>query len=387
MRFHPRIRDLTFPPFDALNTRATELRSAGHHVISLGQAVPSFRPPASAVSAAYQALADEEVHLYTPDAGRSTLRTILAERLASSHGITSRPDEYIVTAGGNQAFMLALLTLVGEGDDVLLPAPYFVNHEMAVRAVGARPCEVPLHEDTGFAVTWKDLAPFVTDRTRAVALCNPSNPTGATIPAAEGSHILRELSTRGIIAICDETYMQFVYGRPHWSAASVPDWRDNVVVVSSFSKSFGMTGWRVGYMLADASVCEQAIKVQDAMIICAPAIAQSVAEAAVRDSWNYPCSFHPQLEDRRRQMIEGVQTIRGLHWTPTNGGFFAFVHVADCTDSTALSRAILERAHVVTVPGAIFGRSGEGYLRVSYGSVSSGDLSEAVHRLRMFFTD
>ena len=363
------------------------MRAAGHHVISLGQALPSFGPPESAVAAAYAALKDDEVHLYTADAGRATLRAVLAERLSSSHGITSGPDEYIITAGGNQAFMLALLTLVGEGDDVLLPAPYFVNHEMAVRAVGGRPCEVPLKEDTGFMATWKDLAPFVSDRTRAIALCNPSNPTGATIPAVEGARILRELRARSIIAICDETYMQFVYGQPHWSAASVPDWRDNVVVVSSFSKSFGMTGWRVGYMLADASICEQAIKVQDAMIICAPAIAQSVAEAAVRDSWNYPCSFHPQLEDRRRLMIEGMKTIHGLHWTPTNGGFFAFVRVAGCTDSAALATAILERVHVVTVPGAIFGRSGEGYLRVSYGSVSSGDLIEALHRLRLFFTD
>jgi aspartate/methionine/tyrosine aminotransferase len=384
MRFNPRVLELSFPPFDVLNTRAAELRAAGHHVISLGQALPSFRTPASAVAAAYDALKDDDVHVYSADAGRASLRAVLADRLASSHGIVSQPDEYIITAGANQAFMLALLTLIGEGDEVLLPAPYFVNHEMAICAVGGRPVEVPLKEETGFSVTWQELAPFVSARTRVVVFCNPSNPTGATIAADEGVRIIAELRARGIVAICDETYMQFVYGRRHWSAASVPDWRDNVVVVSSFSKSFGMTGWRAGYLLADAGVCEQAIKVQDAMIICAPAIAQAVAEAAVRDSWNYPCTFHPQLEERRRLMIEGVRSIERLHWTPTSGGFFAFVRVDGCDDSAAMATAILERAHVVTVPGAIFGRTGEGYLRVSYGSVGSDDLIEALNRVRAF---
>jgi aspartate/methionine/tyrosine aminotransferase len=385
MRFSPRVLELTFPPFDVLNTRAAEMRAAGHRVISLGQALPSFGPPPAAIAAAHTAMRDPDVHLYSADAGRASLRTVLAARLAEHHGVESRPDEYIITAGGNQAFMLALLTLIGEGDEVLLPSPYFVNHEMAVRAVGGRPVEVALKEETGFSLTWEDLAPFVSDRTRAIAFCNPSNPTGATIAANEGARIIRELRIRHVTAICDETYMQFVYGRPHWSAAAAPEWRDNVVVVSSFSKSFGMTGWRIGYLLADASVCEQAIKIQDAMIICAPAIAQSVAEAAIRESWDYPATFHAEIEQKRRLMADGLKSIPGLHWTPTNGGFFAFVRVGGDTDSAALAAALLDRAHVVTVPGITFGRSGEGYLRLSYGSVGAGDLTEALDRLRIFF--
>lgn len=385
IRFNPRVLGLTFPPFDVLNGRAAEMRAAGHRVISLGQALPSFAPPPSAVAAARDALGDPDVHLYSADAGRLSLRSLLATRLAATHAIDSRPEEFIITAGANQAFFLALLTLITDGDEVLLPAPYFVNHEMAVRAVGGRPIEVPLEEANGFRVTWNDVAPFVNDRTRALVLCNPSNPTGATIPALEGGRIIQELRANGIIAICDETYMHFVYGQRHWSAASVPGWRDNVVVVSSFSKSFGMTGWRVGYMLADTAVCEQAIKVQDAMVICAPAISQSVAEAAVRDSWDYPASFHPGLEARRRLMIEGLASIPRLHWTPTNGGFFAFVRIADCSDAAAVAAAILETAHVVTVPGGTFGHSGQGYLRMSYGSVGADDLVEALDRLRQFF--
>ena len=118
---------------------------------------------------------------------------------------------------------------------------------------------------------WADIEPHLTRRTKAVVLCNPSNPTGAPIDAEQGTLIVREAAARGIVVFSDETYMHFVYEGAHWSAASVPDWRQNVVVIGTFSKSFGMMGWRVGYVLADASVCEQAVKVQDAMIICAPA--------------------------------------------------------------------------------------------------------------------
>ena len=179
--------------------------------------------------------------------------------------------------------------------------------------------------------------------------------------------------------------MQFVYDGAHWSAASVSDWRRNVVVIGTFSKSFAMMGWRVGFMLADRDICEQATKIQDAMIICAPTISQLAAEAAVREDWDYPRGFHPELRRRRQVVVERLQDIPGLAWAPTAGGFFAFVRVEECTDSTALSTRLLDETHVVTIPGAAFGRSGEGCLRLSYGSVTAGDLERALERLAAYF--
>jgi aminotransferase len=379
-----RILALELPPFDPLNTRAAQLRASGHHVISLGQALPFYPPPASVLHAAHAALERADVHAYSTDPGRPSLRRMLAERLREHERIDCGPDDVLITAGANHAFTTVLTTLVSAGDEVVLPAPYFTNHQMAVQAAGAVAIEAAVSDRDSYAVTWDDIAPVLTARTRAVVLCNPSNPTGAPVSATEGTRIVSELARRDVLVISDETYMHFVYDDTHWSAASVTGWRRNVIVVGTFSKSFAMMGWRVGYMLADAAVCAQATKVQDAMIICAPTISQIAAEAAVRDDWNYPRRFHTDLLERRRQVSEALASIDGVSWVPTRGGFFAFVRVDGCTDSHALALRLLEEAHVVTIPGSSFGRSGEGCLRLSYGSVDAAALGEAIARLTAF---
>ncbi len=390
-----RTSSLVFPPFDVLNQKAASLRRAGHDVISLGQAVPGFGPPQAALDAARRALGDAQTHLYTADAGMITLREVLCEKLAAHRGIDAQPDEVIITAGGNQAFMLAAMTLVDPGDDVVLTSPYFVNHEMAIRAIGAVPIEAPLSEDDGFSPRWPAIEPRLTPRTRAVVLCSPSNPTGAVTAKDEVARIVRELSSRGVTVFSDETYLHFVSGSGSppagtdaaRSAAATDGWRGNVVVVGTFSKSFGMTGWRAGYLLADRGVCEQALKIQDAMIICAPTISQIAIEAAIRDDWNYAHSFHGELLARRAALQEGIAMIPRLHWIPTTGGFFAFVKVDGCDDSMTLAGEILDRAHVVTIPGGTFGTAGEGFLRLSYGAAGIEQLREALRRLRGFFEE
>jgi len=384
VRIPSRVLDIELPPFDPLNVRAAELRAQGHHVISLGQALPFFPPPPSALRAAEAALQARDVHFYSTDPGRPQLRALLAERLAE-FGISCGFEDLVITAGANHAFATAVTTLVNPGDEVVLPAPYFTNHQMQVQASGAIAIEAPLADQRTYGLTWDDIAPALTPRTRAVVLCNPSNPTGAPVTAEHGTRLVRELAGRGIIVISDETYMQFVYDGDHWSAASVVDWRRNVVVIGTFSKSFAMMGWRVGFVLADRLVCEQATKIQDAMIICAPTISQMAAEGALRDDWSYATQFHAEFVRRRQFVAERIATIPTVSWSPTGGGFFAFARVEGCTDSTALAKRLLEEAHVVTIPGAAFGRSGEGCLRLSFGSVSGEDLIEGLDRLGRFF--
>ena len=381
-----RVEGLVLPPFDHINQKAAALRRRGTLVISLGQALPGFPPPSSAIEAARRALTEPDTHRYSPDAGLLSLREALVEKLATDRQVDATPDGVIVTAGGNQAFMLAAMTVVDAGDEVILTAPYFVNHEMAIRSVGATPVEAPLEQAGGFRAHWPDIEPHLTTRTRAVVLCTPSNPTGAVISGADLAVIVRELSARGITLICDETYQHFIFEGSHVSAASLPEWRRNVIVVGTFSKSFAMTGWRVGYLLADPRVCDAAIKIQDAMIICAPVVSQIAVEAAVRQDWNYMDAFHAELRTRRTALAEGMAAIPGLTWTRTAGGFFAFVRVENCRDSGALAEALLDSAHVVTIPGAAFGRSGEGFLRLSYGAASVEELTEACGRLRRFFS-
>jgi aspartate/methionine/tyrosine aminotransferase len=385
VRIPPRVLDIELPPFDPLNVRAAALRAQGHRVISLGQALPFFPPPASALRAAEAALLAPDVHSYSTDPGRPSLRRVLADRLAQ-FGVQCGFEDLVITAGANHGFATALTTLVSPGEEVVLAAPYFTNHHMQVCAAGAVAVEAPLADQKTYCLTWDDLAPAVTSRTRAVVLCNPSNPTGAPVAAVHGERIVRELADRDIFVISDETYMQFVYDADHWSAASVPGWRRNVVVIGTFSQSFAMMGWRVGFVLADRAVCEQATKIQDAMIICAPMISQIVAEGAVRDEWEYPQQFHREFIRRRQLVAERIAGIPKLEWTPTGGGFFAFARVSGCHDSTALAERLLDEAHVVTIPGAAFGTSGEGCLRLSFGSVSAEELIEALDRLEDYFS-
>jgi aminotransferase len=382
-----RIRRIALPPFDPLNARAAELRAEGHAVIALGQAVPDFPPPPSALAAARAAVDTPEINRYVTDPGLPSLRRALAGKLSA---LASAPDVFssqdiVITAGANHAFTLMLNTIVDAGDEVVVHSPYFTNHHGAILAAGATPIEAPVADRNRFAVRWTDIAPRLSPRTRAVVLCNPSNPTGAPVAAVDGVEIVTELARRGVFVISDETYMHFVYEGKHWSAASVECWRDNVIVIGTFSKSFGMMGWRLGFVLADPGICTEAIKVQDAMIICAPAIAQVAGEAAVHEDWDYATRFHHELRARRQTLADGLSTIPGVHWTPTAGGLFAFVRIDRCHDSTELAGDLLERAHVVTIPGAAFGPPGEGYLRISYGYASQAELTEAVRRLATFF--
>ncbi len=382
-----RVRSLVLPPFDILNQKAAALRQAGHPVINLGQAVPGFPPPPVALEAARRALADPTVHRYSADAGLLSLREVLCDRFREHLRVEVTPDEVIVTAGGNQGFMLAALTVLDPGDDVVIVSPYFVNHHMGIHAVGAVPIEAPIADDSGFRTRWSDIEPLLTSRTRAVVVCTPSNPTGALIDRDQLEQIVRELSVRGITLICDETYLHFVFDGVHSSAGSIDRWQENVIIVGTFSKSFAMTGWRVGFLMADRRVCKEAIKIQDAMIICAPVISQKAVEAAIRDDWNYITRFHEELRNRRTGLQTAIARIPGLHWEPTGGGFFAFVRIPDRSNSTQLASALLDRVHVVTIPGASFGGWGEGFLRLSYGAVSVEELVEACNRLGGFFAN
>jgi aspartate/methionine/tyrosine aminotransferase len=381
-----RIQQLVLPPFDALNRRGAELRSQGHPVLFLGQAIPFFPPPPAALGAAQAAMSAAETHRYATDPGLPSLRRALAWRLGETLANHFDPEDVFITAGGNHAFALVLTTLVSAGDEVVLPGPYFANHHMMVRAVGATAVEAPVADRQTFAVRWSDIEPHLSARTRMIVLCNPSNPTGATLDPADGRGIIAEASARGVIVVSDEAYMHFVYDGAHWSAASVAGWRESVVVIGTLSKSLAMMGWRVGFVLADRAVCEQLEKVMDAMLICAPVISQVAAEAAVRTSWPYAAGFLDELRARRQVLAEGLGRIPGVAWTPGRAGLFAFARIAGCTDSMQLARDLMEEVYLVTIPGISFGQSGEGCLRLSFGFAAQDELREATRRLGLYFS-
>jgi aminotransferase len=282
--------------------------------------------------------------------------------------------------------MLAAVTLLEPGDRILLPSPFYFNHEMAVRAVGGVPVEVPLSKETGFQMRMEDLEPHLSSHPRAMVMISPNNPTGAVYDPGELKRLGRELASKGITIITDETYQHFVYeGAEHSSLAAVAEIRPQLITIGSFSKSFSLTGWRVGYLVAQPAFIDEALKVQDAMLVCAPVISQKAALGGLQEPGHTLSHRREILDQRRRLLIERIAEIPKLAWHPTRGAYFAFVRAQGCTNSAELARDILDTVHVVTVPGSVFGQSGEGYLRLSYGSVESADLDEACGRLSHYF--
>jgi aminotransferase len=231
-----------------------------------------------------------------------------------------------------------------------------------------------------------DLEPYLEMEPRMLVIVSPNNPTGAVYDPEELQRLARLLSSRGMIIISDETYRHFAFrGAHHFSVASLPECRSQVITIGSFSKTFSLSGWRVGYLRAEAAFVEQAIKVQDCMLVCAPLISQKAALGAL--------STPAEELDRRRAVISEQSQILARRlaeiprprWHPTRGAYYAFVRVQDCIDSAALATDLLETAHVATVPGTVYGQNWEGFLRLSYGSVDASDLEEACGRLARYF--
>jgi aminotransferase len=384
MRIPQRVRDIELPQFDLLNNIAAKWRDKGADVITLGQALPGFPPPATAIEALRRALDDPASQIYSSDAGIPELRRGLASWLADLNGSVDPDNEVIITAGGNQAFQLALTTLIDPGDEVVLVSPYFLNHEMAVRSVAAVPVEAPTAATRAFQPAWDDIAPHITTRTAAIVLVSPSNPTGAVVSPPELERIVAECAARDLFVLVDETYLRFHYDSEPATAVALNAWRHNVVVVGSFSKAFAITGWRCGYFLANATVTAEAMKIQDCMVICASVPVQRAVATVLEREPDYPMRWRDDLRRRRDFLTNTLRMIPGVEPVKPAGGFFVMARFDGIADSRSAALALIDKQQVVTIPGAFFGRAGEGYLRISYGAATSDRLATACARIAEF---
>ena len=384
-----RVRSVAMPPIDALNTRMIQMNAEGGDVISLGQSVPFFGPPPQMLDAVRDALDNfgPRLHTYGPDAGIPELRESLSVKLRDFNRVSFDPDtQLLVTPGSNQAFMVAMTTILEPGDEVAIASPYYFNHHMAIELCGGVVREIPLSEEDGFQMTMEDIEPILSERTRAVVIISPNNPTGTVYRPEEIATITRELTERGIYVISDDAYEVFCYdGARHTDVAGLADSADNVITLGSLSKTFGMTGWRIGYMAASAELCRQALKVQDAMAICAPIISQVAATAALEQMPEYPLSMMAELDDRRRMLEEALDTMPALHWNKTDGALFAMVRADVAGGDRELAWELLDEAQVLTVPGSAFGAQWKGFLRISYGCSPRDRYEEALSRLVEYF--
>ncbi len=350
--------------------------------VSLGQGVVHYPPPQQAVDRIEGFLADRENHKYKLVDGIPELLGRLAVKLREDNGIRlGEGTRIVVTAGGNMAFFNAVLATTSPGDEVVLLAPYYFNHEMAVRMVGCLPVVVPCRED--FLPDVERVAAAITPRTRAVVTISPNNPSGAVYP----EELLRAVNAlcrdRGIFHVHDEAYEYFVHGGArHVSPGSFPGAGAHTVSLFSLSKSFGMASWRIGYMVIPEALFTAVAKIQDTNVICPPVICQHAACGALEAGRGFVAERVAALGEVRRAVLERLGELGGLVDEPrSDGAFYVLLGVHTRIDAMTLAERLIREHRVAVVPGTAFGLDDTCALRISYGALEAAHVAEGIGRL------
>jgi aspartate/methionine/tyrosine aminotransferase len=370
---------------DAPIQKIKDLCRGREGIVSFAQGLPWFGPPPQALDRALERLKRGEGDGYSPTAGRDMLREMLAEDLRRRGIVQARAGNVLATPGANQAIYIALATLADPGDEVILFRPYYFNNLMALQMLGLKPVLVDAGADG--AIDPERVRERINRRTRAMIVISPNNPSGAVLERQEG---LRRLAVeRGIWLISDEAYRDFAWERPHVSPLAAGT--GNVIGVFSFSKSFGMAGWRLGFMHAPPTVIAQAMKAADTLHICAGLPAQLLAEEALASDPGYPGRFREEMLRSRDLLLAALAPLheKGLVGDlRSEGGFYLLVGLAPRRPLSGwdAARRLVEEFAVAAVPGEAFGLDERPFLRLSYGNIRPGLMAAAAPRLAAALT-
>ncbi len=350
--------------------------------LALGQGVVWYGPPEEAMNALQRFPQKPGDHLYGAVEGEIELISIIEQKLREENGIdVAGVSRVVVTAGGNQAFMNALLAVTDPGDEVILQVPYYFNHEMAVGMAGARVVTVPT--DASCQLDLEAIERAITPRTRAVVTVSPNNPTGAVYPEGPLRTVNELCRTRGLFHIHDEVYEYFTYAKtPHFSPGSIAGAAAHTISLYSLSKAYGMASWRLGYMVIPESLWGAVDKIQDTLLVCPPIVSQRVAAAALRVGRSY-CEGHLERLDRMRTLIAGALSQPGVPCDvpAAHGALYYFVNVHTPLDGLTLAERLIREHRVAVIPGVAFGASDGCRIRVSYGALAPATAEESVSRL------
>ncbi len=374
----------------AVDAKAKALKAAGRPVIGFGAGEPDFPTPAYIVEAAVEACRDPRNHRYTPAGGLPELKTAIVDKTRRDSGYEVEPTQVLVTNGGKQAIYEAFATILDPGDEVLLPAPYWTTYPEAIRLAGGVPVEVLADETQGYKVTPDQLEAAVTDRTKAMLFCSPSNPTGAVDSPEEVEAIGRWLLDQGLWVVTDEIYEHLTYAGATTTSLPVvvPELADRCIVVNGVAKTYAMTGWRVGWLIGPKDVVKAATNLQSHLTSNVNNVAQRAAIAALTGDLTAVAEMREAFDRRRQTIVRMLNEIPGIECPEPTGAFYAYPSVkgvlgreiAGRTASTSadLAEIILDEAEVAVVPGEAFGAPG--YLRLSY-ALGDDDLAEGVGRV------
>ena len=386
MKLSKRVLNMSPSPTMAITSKAKEMRAKGIDVIGFGAGEPDFDTPEHIKEAAKRAI-DEGFTKYTPPAGIPELRKAVAEKLKDENGVDYDVSQIVITDGAKQALFSLVLSVIEEGDEVIIPAPYWVTYPEQVKFAGGKPVFVETREENEFSLTLEDIEPAVTERTKLLILCTPNNPTGSVIDREELKRIGEFCAERGILIASDECYEKLTYdGFKHTSIASISEEIKSITItINALSKAFSMTGWRVGYAAGPEEIINSMIKINSQSISNVNSIAQKAAVAALTGSQDFLKEWLKAFDERRRYMVEKLNEIPMVKCLLPKGAFYAFPNVKELIEKSGLkddfqlADYLLEKAKIAVVPGSAFGMSG--YLRLSY-ATSMENIAEGLKRFK-----
>ncbi|AEN04749.1 Aspartate transaminase [halophilic archaeon DL31] len=341
--------------------------AADRDLIRLEVGEPDFDTPAHVVEAAADAARNGQTH-YTSNAGLQELRDAIATTLHRDYAIEYDPDQFTVTNGGMEALHLAVLSTVEKGAELLIPSPAWPNYWTQARLADGVPVEVPMAEAEGYALDAENVVDRMSDDTGAVILCSPSNPTGQVYDPEPIREVVEAAAEHDAYVIADEVYLGLVYDRDPVGIAALTGHPDHVLTVGSCSKTYAMTGWRVGWLGGPAELVDEATKIHESTTACAGSVAQHAAIAALTGPQEPVEEMYDAFAERRAYVADRVAKMEGVSCPTPNGAFYAFLNVDLPGSSLAIAKRLLREQDVVLAPGNGFGEAGEGKLRLSFAS-------------------
>lgn len=366
--------------FDVL-VRARALEAQGRHVIHLQLGEPDFDTPEHIVEAGVQALRSGETH-YTPAAGIPPLREAIARDISKTRGIVVGPDNVVVTPGGKPIMFFVIQALAGPGDEVIYPDPGFPIYESVINFSGATPVPLKLREQQGFSFAPEELTSLVTDRTRLVIINSPHNPTGGVVSSEALDELARLAVEKNFIVMSDEIYSRILYEGSHESITTRPGMLERTVILDGFSKTFAMTGWRLGFGVMPEALAQQVTRLAINCNSCVPGFTQLAGVAALTGPQQPVERMVAEFRRRRDAIVAGLNDIPGVTCLTPPGAFYVFPNVSSFGQSSAvIADRLLNEGGVALVAGTAFGAAGEGYVRLSYAN-SLENIELALERIR-----
>lgn len=366
--------------------KARELEREGKDVIHLEIGEPGYLPPRHVLEATKKAV-DQGMTKYTPSAGIYELREAIADRVSSTRGVDVSAENVVVTVGAKMAIFASLMMLVDPGDEVVIPMPAYPAYESVARFAGGVVKPVLLREEKGFSPDVEDILSVVSEKTKAIVINTPSNPTGGIYKRKDLEEIVKLAIEKDIVIISDEIYEDIIFdGKKHESILSVPGAEDVSIMISGFSKTWAMTGYRLGYVVAKKEFAEKITKIQINTTSCPAHFTQIAAIEALKGPWDEVKAMIEDYQYKRDLIYDEINKINGFTMIKPAGTFYAFPNIKKTgMSSEEMATKLLEEAGVALLPGTAFGDAGEGYLRISFAGPRE-DIVEGMKRIREFMS-